>query len=476
MNPVARDRQRRVASNRLVTEPKEHPLIVLFKNFQRGWTMPIIAAVVCCAVDCLAADDAATASSYRRLAVEEQDGQVVATKPLPDAAPARWAKDVSQQPAAWSGGPDAKQPYFKGPIPFVIAPEDAGEPFHRHNHQPAITWLKNGDLLAIWYSTGEETGTELTVLASRLRTGANAWDPSSEFFKAEQRNMHGSAIFYDGRGSIFHINGMAPRGGEGWSRLALLMRSSADNGVTWTAARPISSGANYQKRHQVIAGTLLTNDGTLVQVCDATPGGEGPSAIHLSRDGGKTWSDPGGEIRGIHAGVTELKDGRLFALGRGQAIDGRMPISISDNLGRSWTYHASPFPPIGSGQRLVLLRLREGPLMAISFTSGNRRNPTAGNMTFQGKNGQEFTGHGMFAALSNDDGATWPVRKLLTPGAGEFDGGGHTRFFTASPTRAEHAGYLAATQSPDGVIHLISSRLHYRFNLAWLNQPSADAP
>ncbi|MBM3493037.1 MAG: hypothetical protein FJX72_01750 [Armatimonadetes bacterium] len=31
-------------------------------------------------------------------------------------------------------------------------------------------------------------------------------------------------------------------------------------------------------------------------------------------------------------------------------------------------------------------------------------------------------------------------------------------------------GYLAATQTPDGVIHLISSRLHYRFNLGWLKQ------
>ena len=32
------------------------------------------------------------------------------------------------------------------------------------------------------------------------------------------------------------------------------------------------------------------------------------------------------------------------------------------------------------------------------------------------------------------------------------------------------AGYLAITQTPDGVIHLISSRLHYRFNLAWLKE------
>ena len=35
-------------------------------------------------------------------------------------------------------------------------------------------------------------------------------------------------------------------------------------------------------------------------------------------------------------------------------------------------------------------------------------------------------------------------------------------------THAEPKGYLAATQTPDGIIHLISSGIHYRFNLAWL--------
>ena len=39
---------------------------------------------------------------------------------------------------------------------------------------------------------------------------------------------------------------------------------------------------------------------------------------------------------------------------------------------------------------------------------------------------------------------------------------------------AEPLGYLAATQSPDGTIHLLSSGLHYRFNLPWLlTKPSA---
>lgn len=49
-----------------------------------------------------------------------------------------------------------------------------------------------------------------------------------------------------------------------------------------------------------------------------------------------------------------------------------------------------------------------------------------------------------------------------------MDGGGNTGRFTMDATHAQPAGYLAATQTPDGIIHLISSRLHFRFNLAWV--------
>jgi hypothetical protein len=425
---------------------------------------------------------AAPTASYRFFRVEQVEDRVVSTEPILEERLPRWARDVRQatydwqaQAAKWS------EPMFAEPLVYVRPPEDDDEPFYSHNHQPAISWLPNGDLLAIWYSTQEEVGTELTVLASRLRAGQAQWDAASEFFKVENRNMHGSSLILDRDGQLHHLNGMGPDGGRGWAQLALLVRTSRDQGQTWTAPVPI--GPQIKGRQQVIAGGFQTRDGRLIQPCDAVPGGEGGTAIHISSDGGATWQDPGadaappsfeagetgrGTIAGIHAGVVELTDGRLMALGRGDNIDGRMPMSISSDGGQTWEYRASPFPPIGSGQRLVLKRLQEGPLLLIAFTSANRRQPEASGMTVIDSEGNRFTGHGMYAAVSFDDGASWPIRKLLTPGAGEYDGGGHTKLFTATPSRAEHAGYLAATQSPDGVIHLISSRLHYRFNLAWL--------
>ena len=42
--------------------------------------------------------------------------------------------------------------------------------------------------------------------------------------------------------------------------------------------------------------------------------------------------------------------------------------------------------------------------------------------------------------------------------------------FTLSDTLAENSGYLAACQTRDHRIHLISSKNHYVFNLAWLKE------
>jgi formylglycine-generating enzyme required for sulfatase activity len=409
-------------------------------------------------------------------------------------APPLWATGVAQKPLRWTVWADPQEPYFAGPVPFVHIPAGSNGPlFSKHNHCPTITWCPNGDLLAAWFSTNTERGREMTIAASRLRYGRGEWEPADLFLKAADRNMTGSALFNDGNGTLYHFNGL--EAGDGWANLALVMRTSADNGATWSGLRLINP--NHQPRNQVISGTFMTRDGAIVQACDAVYGGNGGTAIHISRDDGRTWVDPGagtpkpdfktaesgGTIAGIHAGVVELVDGRLMAYGRGDSrlggdmnIDDRMPCSISPDMGQTWHYSPSPWPPISSGQRLVLMRLREGPLLFVSFTDRSDCNGEPAGLRFLGSDGHLFTGYGLFAALSFDEGKTWPARKLLVPPAGgTYDGGAWTRSFQADSTHAEPRGYMAATQSPDRIIHLISSALHYRFNLAWLLEPN-DPP
>jgi hypothetical protein len=399
------------------------------------------------------------------------------TPPLPDPPAPRWARHVSQRPYDWEHTDVLKhQPVFMEPRTFTRIPEGANGPLYTtHNHCPALTAMPNGDLLAIWFTTVKERGREMVIAGARLRTGHAQWDEADVFFHVPDRNLTGSALWWDGARTIYHFNGVGA--GDHWRDLSMVMRKSTDNGATWT--RPRLIGPEHSARHLVMDSLMCTKTGSMVLACDATSGGEGGTAVHISRDGSLNWHDPGAEqdlpsfkvgawggwIAGIHAGIVELRDGRWMALGRGNSIEGRMPMSISGDEGRTWTYLASPFPPIGGAQRLVLMRLHEGPLLTVSFTPKLEQIDIAGKV---------LEGSGMFATLSYDEGRTWPQKKLVTPGGprrilnAPCNRRWGERYSILDVDRAESRGYLTAVQTGDGMIHLLSSGTHYAFNLAWL--------
>lgn len=403
-----------------------------------------------------------------------------------------WARGVKQKNINWHDTESTNKPYFKGPIHYIHRPKNPETvPLYSHNHCPSITWCDNGDLLAIWYSCETEAGREMTILASRLRHGSDVWDMPTEFFKAPDRNMTGSSLLNNRKGTIFHFNGLDT--GYGWGNQLLVMRRSTDNGVTWT--KPYMLNQYHQHHNTPISGTIITDVGTILQLCDENPWEKGGSVVHASEDGGENWKDLGegksqlsykeGEmgalIAGIHAGIVSLNDGKIIALGRGNNINGRMPLSVSTNRGITWKYFASEFPPISSCQRLAMIRLNEGPILLVSFTDpstkwkNNEWFEAEGMMSIN-SSGIEQKIYGSFSALSYDEGKTWPVKSIMSPENfnGKVKGDLWTGEFILDSNHAEPAGYLAVTQSPDNLIHLISSSLYYRFNLSWLERYKFD--
>lgn len=395
-------------------------------------------------------------------------GELPPGKKLPLAAPALNAANVSQSlPKIERARADI--PFFSGPKPFVkIPPDNYGPLFSRHNHSPAIVECPNGDLLALWYSCVNEPGTELNNLASRLRFGSQEWEPASLFWDGPDVNDHGPKLWWDGDRTLYFFS----RGQN-----ENIIRTSTDNGATWNKARttlPVCEWGNAPMR---------TKEGYLVITTDVPY-----ATFNISRDGGKTWTHPvitdkakqnrsgsGARHVGIHAPIVQLADGRLMTVGRQddkkqQAnFEGKTPVSFTSDWGQTWTYGTIDFPAISTVQRPVLIRLREGPLLFCSYTDQIREWKNRKGVKFKNSTGGEFTGYGLFAALSFDDGKTWPVRRLITPGGEKrtmntIDRG----VFEMSDTMAEPQGYLAATQTRDDNIQLITSKNHYVFNLAWL--------
>jgi formylglycine-generating enzyme required for sulfatase activity len=396
-------------------------------------------------------------------------GTMPATRPLPLPPPERYARNVSQTVPQIVKRP-ADVPYFRGPRVYLkIPPGSTGPEFSAHNHNGSVTECPNGDLLAVWYSCVEEPGHELNNLASRLRRDSDEWEVASLFWDQPDVNDHGPRIWWDGRRTLYHFT---------TSLTEDLFRTSTDNGVTWSKAQFFAPLGELGNRPS------LTREGYIIIPHDSRD-----ASIVISKDGGRTFTSVHSEnwdgeprtgasrMAGIHNGLVQLRDGRLLALGR---IDPReiqakfgfkTPMSISADMGKTWDVTASEFPAISSTQRAVLIRLQEGPLLWCSYTDQARDRKTRKGMKFRDSAGGEFTGYGLYAALSFDEGKTWPVRKLVTPG-------GPKRNFVStddspmvtSGTEAEWLGYLSIIQARDSTIHLLSSKNHYEFNLAWLKQ------
>ena len=80
--------------------------------------------------------------------------------------------------------------------------------------------------------------------------------------------------------------------------------------------------------------------------------------------------------------------------------------------GSSFDISATIFPNIVSGQRMVALRLLEGPILVLSFANGKSAGVPS---VFETQNGKEI--FGMFAALSFDEANTFRVIRLVSDDA-----------------------------------------------------------
>ena len=362
-----------------------------------------------------------------------------------------------------------------------------------------------GDLLLQVFSAPADHSDQMVHLMSRLRRGANQWDPPARSFVAPDRNIDNGVLYNNGRGELHYYIPLASsfRTEGGWhggagQGVSALKKVSTDHGASWSAARIVHEYPAVQASSRDFKGVpslvpfmslVRRSDGALVlpsdlrydrSIVERTDNVFG-TVMFVSQDNGESWKEltrfgwnpsgyaraggAAGWIAGQHNPPVELPGGRWLSYGRLDAIDGRAPMSLSEDGGRTWKYRASPFPPIAESQKQVMIRLAEGPILLVWFTDTvtrvreHRKLPEAG-MEFVDTNGGKHRGYGMFATVSFDEGQTWPVRKLI-PGD------------SREPWKARHDGgvNMAVVQTPDGIIHLASSHAYHRFNLAWLKAP-----
>ncbi|MHC4648641.1 MAG: SUMF1/EgtB/PvdO family nonheme iron enzyme, partial [Planctomycetota bacterium] len=376
-----------------------------------------------------------------------------------------WQRCVKQTSHRVKQGPNPDKPYYHTRL---IYPNFSGASlpeawqlgiergYGGGHHNSALEVLPNGDLLAGYYNTnfGGERGACVSIMSVRFRRGADEWDMPSSWPDNVDCDDEGP-VFWNDDGTLWLFWG-SPRQFAGYPFQYV---KSTDNGATWSAVQfPLFDKRVGPYAAQPINSAFRDSKGTVYLAVD---GSHSPitSELFATANDGKTWYDTGGRTYGRHSTFIVLKDDVIMAFAGKQAeINGYHPINLSRDGGRTYEIFPSTLPALGGGTRSSLIELASGRLFYVGdmhLRSYRKLTPEQAPPGFEGE--------GAYAALSDDTGKTWRVRKLT---------GGNVRDKEGKPVKVHTVSYVTARQGPDGIIHIVTSHnhpdLHFELNEAWI--------
>jgi formylglycine-generating enzyme required for sulfatase activity len=369
---------------------------------------------------------------------------------------------VLQQPIApdaLTGGPDATKPWYHThelfpdldghSMPGVGWKLGLAPGLGVNYHNSSIQQLPNGDFLAAYYNAPiNEDDPDQTILIMRRRAGSETWDMPDVFPMFADAGLAAPVFWNDKEhpGKVWMFFGFARLIGAP----PFAYMTSTDNGATWSQVmfpyfpKPIGRYVS-----QPINSIVRAKDGTIYIPTDSTgkddDGNGSISAVWATRDEGKTWYDTGGRTAGRHTTIVIAKNGDLLGYGgKNSEINGHMPMARSTDGGKTWHKSETPFDELLSGERPSILRLASGRL----FFTGD----------FNPKHEKHIHKDGAYAALSDDDGAHWAIKRL--------------------PPDVLTVGYTTSTQDASGIIHIVTSKnkpnYEIELNEAWVLDKNAN--
>ena len=325
----------------------------------------------------------------------------------------------------------------------VFGPEVQTGPY---KHPACMTELSNGDLYLVYYGGEGEYATGTAVFGSRLPKGSTTWTPPEPIARDPFRSLGNGVVWQapDGVVWLFYV----VRYGDTWSTSRIQAKVSRDLARTWSDAFMLSDTPGMMVRNRPI---VLHDGAYLLPVYHETghdTESVGPdSTSRFLRYDARThqWHELGritSRTGNIQPAVVEIAPDHLIAYCRRggnykPTTEGWLVRAESRDGGRTWTEGVnSRFP--NPNAAVDFIRLRNGHLVLVFNDSMNRRTP-------------------LTAALSTDGDRTYPHRRNIAEGPGDF-------------------AYPIAFQAQDGRIHVVftSDRRrvvnHAVFDESWIAQ------
>ncbi len=359
----------------------------------------------------------------------------------------------------------ADEPFFDERVVFTSGAEG-----YDTIRIPAIVTANNGDLLAFAEGRVESRRDHdnVDLILKRSTDNGATWGPLQVVWGKDD---HGLITWGNPCPVIDRRNGRVWLA-MCWENYKVFVVHSDDHGATWSVPRDITAdiwNPAWARPPGPIL-TIWTGPGIGIQVERGPHAGRLVIPVHLrqhplrkaefneaacfySDDGGATWRYGEGTTGfGNEPAVVELTDGRLMLNQRHyMAVDQRRPgvpryrlISYSDDGGATWTPSKSDDELTDPSVQASMLR----------YVWGERDNPNDRGVLLFSNPGDPGRRARLTVRASFDDGATWPVQRVVQVG---------------------DSAYSSLTRQADGLAGLLYEAGRYgrflvyaRFNLAWL--------
>ena len=315
---------------------------------------------------------------------------------------------------------------FSADIP-IYKVFDQRDPGGEYKHPAAFTELANGDLYLAFYGGAGEYAEGTADWGARLKKGGSQWSIPVIIANTPFVSDGNPVVWQapDGWVWLFYT----VRYGDFWSDSVIYAKISYDGAHTWSDSVMIASEKGMVVRSQPI---VLNNGDYLLPIYHETgtdrrkPGSDTASLFLRFNRAARTWMETGrisARIGCLQPSVVQLTDDHLIAYmrrGGGYAPEwtekGYIYKSESHDGGQTWSEAVeTEFPNPNSA--IDLFKLQSGNLILVYNDSFTDRNPLS-------------------IAISEDDGKTWPRRKVLID-------------------KDEDYAYPYVIQTKDGKIHLI---------------------
>ncbi len=355
---------------------------------------------------------------------------------------------------AWR--PDAPRRFETAP-PAVRGPEEPAryveryieaQPSARSLHTPTVTELPGGDLLAVW-KAARSKDTAVVLQAARFDRRTGTWGapwPVTTSHRTQRElgrvvaTLTNPVLFTRGDGeiSLLYVTAWWE-----WSTSSVALKTSRDEGRTWTPARRLVTSPVANAGTLVRSAPVRYRDGSVGVPAYHELGGVFPQMLRLSASGellDRTRMHRG-EVS-LQPSVVPLDDRHALALMRNY-LKGRIYVTGTEDAGASWgpvTQTSLPNP----NSPVMGLRLRDGAILLIFNNSPNSRERLS-------------------LALSRDGGERWRVLHEFEAGVLDHEG------------NLANFGYPYVIQGTDGTVHVcyVWKNIHVKhvsFNEAWLRE------